>query len=134
MNPIYQLRQDLTAIAQMQRASLGTGTAGLCITHGLVGSAEWWSEVDSGSLPVHTVEGTVVGFWPGQWRDGPAEFALQTEQGERQLWFCEIPVAQATLEFRIGRTVAVSYVKQAPKAHIEGKTCDVPITVSISLE
>lgn len=134
MNTIYQLRQDVTSIAQMQRASLDAGAAGLRITHGLIGSAEWWSQVDSGALPIHTVRGMVSGFWPGQWNDGPAEFELQTEQGERQLWLCEIPAAQAILEFRIGRTVAVSYVRQSLKARIEGQINDTPITISISLE
>jgi len=134
MNTIYQLRDDRTAIAQMQRASLAPGAAGLRITHGLIGSGEWWSQIDSGALPVHTVKGRVSGFWPGQWSDGPAEFELQTEQGERQVWLCEIPPPQAALEFRIGRAVALSYVRQGLKAPVEGQSNDTPITITISLE
>jgi len=50
MNCVYELKRDPDGIAGIQRASLDN-PYGLTITHGLVGSAEWWQQVASGSLP-----------------------------------------------------------------------------------
>jgi hypothetical protein len=134
MNTVYDLRKDALAIEAMQRASRDSGPVGLKITHGLVGADDWWSNVESGELPVHFVKGVVSGFWPGQWGDGPAEFELQTEHGERVKSLCEMQPTQARTEFRLGRRVELCYVLQALKAPLEGASAETKVIVSISLE
>ena len=133
MKTVYHLRQNTDAIAHMQRASLESGPIGLRITHGLIGSPDWWSKVESGVLALQSVRGKVSGFWPGQWCDGPAEFEVQTSHGERTRWLCELPPSQAKTEFRVGRAVEVSFVEQELKSALEGKSNETKITVSIAL-
>lgn len=133
MKTVYQLRQDTEAIALMQRASLDSGPMGLRITHGLIGSPDWWSKVESGSLALQSISGKVSGFWLGQWSDGPAEFELQTSEGKCSRWLCELPPSQAKTEFCIGRAVEVSFVEQELKSALEGKGSETKVTVSISL-
>lgn len=134
MKTVYHLQYDIETIASMQSASLGSGPTGLRITHGLVGSKEWWSNIESGTLPLQTLRGEVSGFWPGQWGDGPAEFELKTAYGERSMWLCEMPPSRAKALFIIGRAVEVSFVKQVRKTAVEGIGDESKITVSISLD
>jgi len=133
MKTVYHLRQDTEAIARMQRASLDPGPVGLRVTHGLIGSTDWWSRIESKSLALQVVRGKVSGFWPGQWGDGPAEFELQTNSGERSVWLCELPPSLSKQEFRIGRIVEVAFVDQELKSALEGKSNETKVTVSISV-
>lgn len=133
MKTIYHLQSDSKAIAGMQRASLDAGPVGLRITHGLVGSNDWWSQIKSGVLTLHSVKGEISGFWPGQWGDGPAEFELQTEDGQHSIWLCKIPPTEAKKEFCIGRNVVVEFVVQELKSSLEGIGNETNVTVSISV-
>ncbi|MCW2065500.1 UNVERIFIED_ORG: hypothetical protein M2420_000838 [Stenotrophomonas maltophilia] len=133
MKTVYHLQQDIEAIANMQRASLDTGPVGLLITHGLIGSSEWWSKVESGALALQSIRGEISGFWPGQWGDGLAEFELRTSDGDRSKWLCELPPSRAITEFLIGRRVEVSFVEQQLKTALEGNGNETNITVSIAL-
>jgi len=133
MKTVYHLRQDSEAIARMQRASLDSGPIGLRITHGLIGSIDWWSQIESGSLALQSLSGKVSSFWPSQWGDGPAEFELQTKEGVRSIWLCELPPSQAKNAFRIGRAVEVSFVDQELKSALAGKGHETKVIVSISL-
>lgn len=133
MKTVYHLQQDTEAIARMQRASLDSGPIGLRITHGLIGSPDWWSKIESESLALQTIRGKVSGFWPGQLGDGPAEFELQTSHGECSKWLCELPPLQAKKEFCIGHIVEVAFVEQELKHALEGQGHETKVTVSISL-
>lgn len=133
MKTIYSLEHDTDAIASMQRASLEAGPFGLRITHGHIGSREWWSQVGSGALRLHLAKGTISGFWPGQWGDGPATFELQTKDDQRSMWLCRIDSYEAKEEFYIGRDVEVAFVVQQHKSALVGSSSDeTNITVSIS--
>ena len=133
MKTIYHLQQDTKAIASMQRASLDPGPIGLRITHGLIGSSDWWSNIESGSLALQSVRGKISGFWRGQWGDGPAEFELQTADDQRSRWLCKLAPPLAEREFCVGRTAEVSFVEQQLKSALGGKNNETKVTVRISL-
>jgi hypothetical protein len=133
MVAIYQLRDDAEAIACMQRGSLDTSPIGLRITHGLIGSVEWWHAIDVGALPAQTIVGTVSGFWPGQYRTGPAEFEITEPSGRKSHWMCELEPIPAEQAYRIGRPVRVQYVHQRLKTLLEGND-ETKVVVSIAVE
>jgi hypothetical protein len=133
MVAIYQLRDDAEATASMQRGSLDTGPIGLRITHGLIGSAEWWHAIEVGALPVETVVGTVSGFWPGQYRTGPAEFEIVESGGRKSHWMCGLEPIPAEQAYRVGRLVRVQYVHQRRKTPFEGDD-ETKVVVSIEGE
>jgi hypothetical protein len=120
MRTIYELRSDF-ALDSMQRASSGPGPLGLRDSHGLIGSSEWWANIERGALRVHELRGIVSGFWPGQWGDGPAEFELRTPDGSTARWLCNEEPRKAALTFRIGRAVEVRYVVQERKTPLDGR-------------
>ena len=97
----------------MQKASLGNSEwwQGLKITHGLVGSVEWYETIERGDLPLKTAIGRVSQFWPGHHGDFQ-EFELQTDSGTTSKWPCFLTMPRAESEFAIGRTVEVSFVEQ----------------------
>ncbi len=64
MRTVCHLQQDIEAIANMQRASLDTGPVGLLIAHGLIGSSEWWSKVESGALASNLSAARLLVFGP----------------------------------------------------------------------
>ena len=126
---VYCLRDDKMSIESMQRGSLSDGPVGLRMTHGLVGSDQWWARQVEGTLQVTRVEGVISDFWPGQWGDGPAEFALRLESGNVSQWLCEIEPKQAARLFQIGRLAAVTFVEQELKTAFAGSTSTKVVTV-----
>jgi hypothetical protein len=120
MKCTYELRRDAEGIARMQQASQQNPFS-LKITHGLIGSAEWWSAIQSGLLALHRLEGVVSGFWPGQGRAGPAEFQLRASTGVTSNWPCEMAPLEAEQEFALGRHVTVEYVVQELKVALNGQ-------------
>jgi hypothetical protein len=127
--PVYSLRDDKASIESMQRGSQSDGPRGLRMTHGLVGSDQWWASQSDGTLPVAHLEGVISSFWPGQWGDGPAEFALRLENGDVSQWLCEIEPKQAALLFQIGRLAAVTFVKQELKTAFAGSSTTKVVTM-----
>jgi hypothetical protein len=123
MKTIYQLKSDKKTLDSMQTGSLDSKSVlGLKITHGLVGSEEWWEFISSGALRLHTISGIVSGFWPGQWGDGPAEFEIQEENGKRSIWFCKKEPNEASTLFIVGRPVELDYVLQELKTPFNGSS------------
>lgn len=132
MKVIYSLRDDAESIAIMQRGATSPGPVGLRITHGVVGSAAWWSQIQSGALPLHVESGVVSGFWPGQHNGGPAEFELRQSSGATSRWLCELESAEAGRQFQMSRAVEVRYVVQELRTVFNGSHAT-KVTVSISL-
>jgi hypothetical protein len=128
MRTVCSLRTD-PGIHHMQAASVGREPIGLRETHGLVGSAEWWSHIEPGSLLLRTVSGTVARFWPGDHGDWP-EFELLESSGARSVWGCLIPAPEAALAFQPGSRVEVDYVHQELKQSFNG-THEAKLTVAI---
>jgi hypothetical protein len=132
METVYDLRTDTENIGHMQRGSLSPGPTGLAITHGLIGSPDWWAHIRAGTLHLRKVEGTVSGYWPGQWAAGPAEFEVRDQNGNASRWLCWLEPQLAGSVFRIGRAVQVQYVEQLLKTAFEGTRAS-KITVSIAV-
>jgi hypothetical protein len=132
MKKIYDLASDAVTVAALQNGSLSSGATGLRITHGLVGSEEWWRHVRDGSLPLQIREGVVSGFWPGQFGGGPAEFRLRSSDGAESMWLCEVEPSEARQEFQIGREVRVEFVFQKLKTAFNGSN-ESKVVVSLSV-
>ena len=78
---VYDLRADTDNVAAVQRATLTTREYGIEPTNGrLFGSDEWWNEVASGRLPVHTLTGTISRVFMGSMGDWP-EFEMVCDDG-----------------------------------------------------
>ena len=56
---IYNLIDGKEYIKSLQNASLSKKDYGLKITHGLIGTKEWWQFIENGTLPKHKLEGTI---------------------------------------------------------------------------
>jgi len=132
METIYQFQDDTSCIKQMQRESMGSSEAGLKITHGLIGSSEWWRNIQDGKLKVWKLSGSVSGFWPGQYGSGPAEFEILDTNGEASTWLCGLEPIEAASAFRIGRWVELEYVWQELKTTFNG-TPNTKLCLSIRL-
>lgn len=77
---VYDLRDDADHTAAVQRATLTTREFGVEPTHGLFGSTEWWQQIESGSLPLETLKGSISRVYMGSMGDWP-EFEMQCEDG-----------------------------------------------------
>jgi hypothetical protein len=119
MKTVYSLRND-SAVQSMQSASLSGDRSGLRQTHGLIGSPEWWSCIESGSLPVATTAGEVIHF-PGHHSDW-AEIEVRERDGSSFNWGCNLPAAEAAKWFFLGATVEIDHVQQELKAPLNGST------------
>jgi hypothetical protein len=128
----YRLRDDLDTLVSMQRASQSDSTLGLMMTHGLIGSAEWWSAVETGRLPVVSERGEIQRVWQGQHAAGPAEFEMRTAEGHLSRWLCNLDPSLAKCELLAGRSAFVEYVLQDLKAAFNGsQQTKIALTVSI---
>ena len=72
---VYGLRFDHDYVAKVQEATLNTADAGLLPEPHLYGSPEWWSTVETGGIPIHTVAGTISKVFMSGHNDWP-EFEI----------------------------------------------------------
>lgn len=136
MDVIYRLADDLHARNAMQATSpkvdpppgVGPGQ-----THGVVRSAEWWSNIQTGALETHTARGVVRGIWFGQWHDGPASFEMELSDGTLFGGHCYLDPEDADRVFTLGRVVEVDYVHQVEMANADGvaASCDVWLEIRV---
>lgn len=111
MTTIYLLRTDTKKIAEIQSVTQSTSDYGIEPTHGVFGSDEWWSNIDSGELPRVTVRGIITrisstehGGWP--------EFELTTTEGEASNWTREVNNPELDKLYRAEAKIEVDYVIQ----------------------
>lgn len=120
MKTVYSLRND-PGVQRMQAASISADPVGLCQTQGLIGSPEWWRQIESGSLPVVTIVGEVIHFFPGHHEDWP-EIEVRERDGSSSDWGCNIPAGEAANCFSLGTMVEIDYVQQELKFPFNGST------------
>lgn len=133
MEVIYRLADDLSAIKGMQEASLrseGSLGIGLSQSLGLICSAEWWKNIQTGTLQTHTARGVIRGLWFGQYHGGPAEFQMQLPDGTLFGGHCYLDPVDADKVFTLGRIAEVDYVLQPRNVNSHG----VATTLAIWLE
>lgn len=115
----------------MQRASQSDSTLGLMMTHGLIGSADWWSAIQTGRLPVVSERGEIQRVWLGQHAAGPAEIEILAAEGQLSRWLCNLEPSLAKRELLAGRSAVVEYVVQDLKAAFNGsQQTKIALTVS----
>jgi hypothetical protein len=112
---VYRLRDDLQKIASIQEATRTTDKFGIEPTHGLLGSPEWWTKIETGDLPLLTLRGTISRIYMASMNDWP-EFEVQTESGELSCWTREANTAELERVYAPGRAVEIDYVLQRPRA------------------
>jgi hypothetical protein len=120
MVTVFQLRKAKQHIEDVQRATLTTWRFGVAKTHGLFGSDEWWRNIESGKLPVHTLSGVITRLFMGGMRDTP-EFTMRSDDGRESNWLRYANDEQAPnlyvskkLEdlYEVGRRIEIDYVLQ----------------------
>ena len=106
---VYDLARDREYLERLQRATVSSGEFALASDHGLPGSTQWWTAVRDGSIPTHSVEGTITDVriannWP--------EFEVDAD-GELTTWCLEGDIKS----YRVGIGVRVDYVTPRCQRH-----------------
>lgn len=116
---VYELKQDTGYVAAVQKATLTTDEFGIEPTNGLLGSSEWWREIERGNLPLQTLKGTITRVFMGSMGDWP-EFEMQTDDGSLLEFtrYQNAPDGSADHLYAVGRQIEVDFVWQQfrPKA------------------
>ena len=102
---VYYIRRDSEGLKLKHEASVAGGWGGLEITHGLIGTPEWWSAVEAGKFKVETFDGVVRSAAAGN----QLHVHIEGEQGA-QRWMAWRGFDRA-LE---GKKVRTVYVRMAP--------------------
>ncbi len=111
MITVYQLRQNKRQIESVQQATLKTLKFGIAQTHGLFGSDEWWKNIESGKLAVHTLKGVITRLFLGGMRD-TEEFTMRLETGEELTWLRYADNKELFGFYAVGRQIEIDYVLQ----------------------
>lgn len=111
MHVVYQLKNDTRHIEQVQRATRTTSEFGVEPTHGMFGSDEWWQAVESGSLALHTLKGTIKSAYMAGMNDWP-EFCMISDSGEESRWTRETNTPESDALYAVGNRVEIDYVLQ----------------------
>lgn len=133
METAYQLERDTARIANMQRATLKTHEFGIEQTHGLFGSAEWWEQISSGKLPLHTLRGVIVGRFWGSMRDWP-EISVQQDDGQISQWTREVNTKEQDALYVPGRRIEIDYVLQRRRLQSVENGAETKVVVEIRVE
>jgi hypothetical protein len=115
MRIIYQLRHNQKFIDQVQKATLTTKKFGIQQTHGLFGSPEWWANIQTGKLKIHTVRGVIERAYMGSMNDWPMCEVLG-DDGEISKWTREMQDFASDALYRTGARIEIDYVLQKSKA------------------
>lgn len=104
MHAIYTFKDDAIHIKTLQDSSLSGW--GVKNTHGLIGSAEWWKNIENGTLPLEKANGKVIEISPGYFGNWPM-FELLETNGEISRW----PLMNDGIE--VGQELLITFVVQA---------------------
>jgi hypothetical protein len=132
---VYRLRDDTARVSAIQRATLTTDHAGIEPTHGLVGSDEWWRNLETGRLLLQTVRGTIERVYMASMNDWP-EFEVRADTGDLSRWTRESNTAELDRAYAPGRLVEVDYVIQRhrPKSFDGGAKTKVVVAIRVAAE
>jgi hypothetical protein len=103
---VYDIRRDAEGLKLKQEASLAGGWGGLEITHGLIGTPEWWSAVEAGKFKVETFVGVLRSAAAGD----VLHVHIEGESGA-QRWMAWRGFDRAL----DGKKVRTVYVRMAPR-------------------
>ncbi|SFR86738.1 hypothetical protein SAMN05216570_0132 [Dyella sp. OK004] len=108
------------------------GAVGLKITHGLLGSEEWWDNIWNKELPTQVLQGTIAQFWTGRAGDFP-EVEVIDADGEHSRWLLQIETSVAQCELKVGSAIEISYVNQEFKSAFNGRSMN-PFVLMVRAE
>ncbi|MBV7267087.1 hypothetical protein [Erythrobacter ani] len=110
---VYDLRQDLKEISNVQEATLTTEHYGIEPTHGLFGSEQWWQHVENSTLPLHTMRGEITRVYMAGMNDWPEfEFRCADDSLHRFPRYVTPVGHLLDEEYVVGRHVELDYVWQ----------------------
>jgi hypothetical protein len=115
MQIVYQLRRNQKFIDQVQKATLTSKEFGIQQTHGLFGSPEWWVNIQTGRLKMHTVRGVIERVYMGSMNDWPM-CEVVSDDGEISKWTREMLDFASDPLYRTGARIEIDYVLQKSKA------------------
>jgi len=110
---IYDLRDDVSFVAQVQKASQETLDFGLVPEHGLFGTHGWWDAVAAGKIETYSATGRIKRIYMGSMNDWP-EFELN-EDGNTSVWSRYSSTPDGGSAYVVERHIRVDYVLQKPK-------------------
>jgi len=116
---VYQLRRDKQQIEAVQRATTTTRKFGIMRTHGLFGSDEWWKNIESRKLAVHTLSGIIARLYMGGMRDRP-EFIVRSDDGKESSWLRQANSKELDEFYSVGRQIEIDYVLQRHRLFADG--------------
>jgi hypothetical protein len=123
----YDIRRDSVGLELMRKASLSDGPWGVELNHGLVGSPEWWSAIESEQLKLESFTGTIRVVAGGMMGDTLNVHIEGTNEKQRWVaWRGFDP----TLD---GKKVCTRYVRMSPKQPFASKP-DFLIPVLLQVE
>jgi hypothetical protein len=128
MQIVYQLRHNQKFIDQVQKATLTTKEFGLQPTHGLFGSPDWWENIKTGKLQMHTIRGVIEQVYMGSQNDWPMCEVL-SDDGETSKWTREMQDFTSDSLYRVGARIEIDYVFQKSKADAPWKPSAEPKNV-----
>ena len=133
MKLAYQLKADSSRIAAIQKATLGNDGFGTEQTHGLCGSPEWWEQISSGRLSLHTLFGVIVDRFWGSMADWP-EISVKSDDGETSHWTREVNVKEQDALYIAGQRIEIDYVLQCHRPKSFDKGGETKLVVEIRVE
>ena len=107
---VYDIRNDSEALSDIASASFSKGRLGLVMTHGIVGSAPWWDEVQNGQVEILTFVGVILRVDGGPMGDS-AIVRIEGSSGEIMSWMAW----KGFTPDLIGRMVKAVYSPVEPK-------------------
>lgn len=133
MKTIYQLKNHKENILRIQKATLETAEYGLQITHGLIGSVEWWKNIVEGRLELKTIKSRINKVYMGSMGDWP-EFQIEKIGNHKTNWTREIDFPEYDNLYQVGKEVQIDYVIQFHKEKAFGGPTETEIVTDIKIE
>ena len=133
MKIAYRLKDDTTFIGNVQKATLNTDNFGIEPTHGLFGSPEWWQQVASGELPVHTLRGVITERYMGSMGDWP-EIKVRSDASEESRWTREVNRKEQDALYLPNQPIEIDYVLQRHRQKSSDHGAEVKQVIEIRVE
>ena len=131
MKTLYRLRNDGHRCIAMYREAAVRPKSFIGPGHGVPGTSKWWSAVQSGQVPVHTVRGVIARLYKGM--DSWTKLELDSDDGKVSHWSCLATPRGSFKSYQVGRCVEIDYVLQRRRGSL-GEEIEVEIVLEIRIE
>jgi len=121
MKTVYNLRDDVKHIADVQEASLSPKPFGLKAKQGLYGSEVWWQNIEEGKIPLIKFKGKITKLFTSGMDYEPC-FEMKMADGKTFEYDCVATKKSDKKLFQVGNDVEISFVFHPLKTPIETPT------------